>query len=78
MVEQESLEEIELPDFIQLHLHEKIEDKTSSLFFESTSFSDVGEYQVRVYSQLDNYYQNMTQIDFKVVVYQPTDIDWSL
>ena len=51
----------------------------ASLRFGTTARSDVGEYKVRVTSQLLNYFQNATAIEFRVVVYAPTDdFDWSL
>ena len=40
-----------------------------SLRFGTTARSDVGEYKVRVTSQLLNYFQNATAIEFRVVVY---------
>lgn len=43
-----------------------------------TTQSDAGEYNVRVESQMQNFYKNTTYMEFLVVIYELPDNDWSL
>ena len=47
------------------------------LRFAVTKEKDVGEYRIRIYSQLDNYFKNMTSTEFDVVIFEQSDFDWS-
>ena len=42
----------------------------ASLFFNVTDGEDTGEYSVKVYSELQNYFKNTTSVEFLVVVYE--------
>ena len=76
MFDKENELEFPLPNFVSIRQDSLYEQ--AFLAVETTVKADVGSYQIRVYSQLQNFYRNTTFISFNLVVFENSELDWSL